>query len=66
MSSGAGFFFVWGPALWGTRCWEVLGEFAAWWWFLLGREVVEAVYFLEGAEGGREVGVVAAKEGVSE
>jgi hypothetical protein len=30
---------------------------------LLDREVVEAAYFLEGAEGGREVGVVAAKEG---
>lgn len=34
-----------------------------WWWFLLDREVVEAAYFLEGAEG-EGVGVVAAKEGV--
>ena len=34
------------------------------WWFLLDREVVEAADFLEGAKGWREVGVVAAKEGV--
>ena len=48
---GGLFFFVWGRVLWSLRRWEALGEFAGRWWLLLGREVVEAGFFLERAQG---------------
>ena len=57
---------MWGRVPWSLRRWEALGEFAGRWWFLLDPEMVEAGVFSEGAEGGLEVRVAAAQEGVGE